>query len=323
LISEADPGQKEILFHPHGSDGELGDRHTYKVPEDSLPGHEFRGMAVAKDKGSAVPPVRYGFRSFDRQWIIPDKRLINRPNPTLWSIHSNRQVYLTALERHSPRSGPAVTFSGLIPDLHHYKGSFGGRTFPLWSNAAATKANVAEGVLFTLRTRYEGDITPEDVFAYIAAVAAHPAYPARFAVDLVQPGLRIPLTADPTLFAEAVALGRQVIWLHTFGERFADPRAGRPASPPRMTKGTGPTIPPGGAIPSTPQSMPNTIDYDATAHRLINTIDGLIQAVVDQMHLDDDDRLKVKIALCEAIAETYSEKAQLLRLLLNEPLGVS
>jgi hypothetical protein len=27
--------------------------------------------------------------------------------------------------------------------------------------------------------------------------------------------------------------------------------------------------------------------------------------------------------LCEAIAETYSEKAQLLRLLLNEPSGVS
>jgi hypothetical protein len=49
----------------------------------------------------------------------------------------------------------------------------------------------------------------------------------------------------------------------------------------------------------------------------------MIQAIVDQMHLDDDDRLKVKIALCEAIAETYSEKAQLLRLLLNEPSGVS
>ena len=66
--------------------------------------------------------------------------------------------------------------------------------------------------------------------------------------------------------------------------------------------------------------MAEKIDEDAT---VINTIDGLIQAVVDQMHLDDDDRLKVKIALCEAIDETYREKAQLLRLLLNEPLGVS
>ena len=66
--------------------------------------------------------------------------------------------------------------------------------------------------------------------------------------------------------------------------------------------------------------MAEKIDEGAT---VTNTIDGMIQAIVDQMHLDDDDRLKVKIGLCEAIAETYSEKAQLLRLLLNGPPGVS
>jgi hypothetical protein len=66
--------------------------------------------------------------------------------------------------------------------------------------------------------------------------------------------------------------------------------------------------------------MAENIDEGAT---VTSTIDGMIRAIVDQMHLDDDGRLKVKIALCEAIAETYSEKAQLLRLLLNEPSGVS
>ena len=35
----------------------------------------------------------------------------------------------------------------------------------------------------------------------------------------MQPGLRIPLTANPQLFCEAVQLGRRVIWLHTYGER--------------------------------------------------------------------------------------------------------
>jgi Type ISP C-terminal specificity domain/N-6 DNA Methylase len=268
LVSESNPGKKELLFHPHGSPGELGDRHTNKVPEDGLPGHEFRGMPVAKDHGCVVSPVRYGFRSFDRQWIVPDKRLINRPNPRLWSIHSSRQAYLTALERHSPRSGPGVTFSGLVPDLHHYKGSFGGRVFPLWLDAAATITNVAAGVLSVLTSKYEQDVAPQDVFAYIAAVAAHPAYTSRFAADLVQPGLRIPLTADPELFAEAAALGREVVWLHTFGERFTDPDAGRPASPPRMAKGAGPTIPSGGAIPPMPGDMPDTINHDKAACRL-------------------------------------------------------
>jgi hypothetical protein len=66
--------------------------------------------------------------------------------------------------------------------------------------------------------------------------------------------------------------------------------------------------------------MAEKIDEDAV---VTDTIDRLIQAIVDQLHLDGENRLKVKIALCEAIAETYSEKAQLLRLLLNEPSGLS
>ena len=41
--------------------------------------------------------------------------------------------------------------------------------------------------------------------------------------DLATPGLRLPITADADAFFEAVALGREVIWLHTFGERMADP----------------------------------------------------------------------------------------------------
>ena len=33
---------------------------------------------------------RYGFRSFDRQWIIPDNRVLNRPNPELWRSHGEQ-----------------------------------------------------------------------------------------------------------------------------------------------------------------------------------------------------------------------------------------
>ena len=110
-------------------------------------------------------------------------------------------------------------------------------------------------------------ISAEDVIAYLAAVAANPAYTARFAPDLVQPGLRIPLTGDPTLFDEAVRLGREVIWLHTFGERFADPAMGRLARAPRLAQGA-PRIPAAGAIPSDPEHMPDTISYDAANRRL-------------------------------------------------------
>src|SRR5438045_507643 len=149
-------------------------------------------------------------------------------------------MYLTALMAHSPTAGPALTYTSLIPDLHHYKGSFGGRAFPLWRDKAATVPNLPPKLLGFLEKKYATSVTAEDVLAYIAAVAAHPGYTARFQPDLVQPGLRIPLTAKAKLFAEAAELGRTVIWLHTFGDRFADTRADRPAGPPRLPKATAP-----------------------------------------------------------------------------------
>ncbi len=79
---EADPSRKETLFHPHLRDGHLGDKHSGKVVGEGLHGHEHRAVSVAKDKGEMVAPARYAFRSFDRQWIIPDNRLLKRPSRT-------------------------------------------------------------------------------------------------------------------------------------------------------------------------------------------------------------------------------------------------
>jgi hypothetical protein len=265
LVTEANPDEKATLFHPHLREGNPGDKHVNKTVRDRdrqrLGSHPLRSIAVANDFDPVIEPERYGFRSFDRQWIIPDVRLINQPNPTIWSTHSTRQVYLTALVRSSP------TFTASIPDLDHYKGSFGGRAFPLWANAAATEPNIGPTVLTWLSEIYGRMVSAEDVIAYIAAVAANPAYTARFAPDLVQPGLRIPLTGDPALFEEAVRLGREVIWLHTFGERFVNTGADRPARAPRLAQGA-PRIPADGAIPSDPQHMPDTISYDAANRRL-------------------------------------------------------
>ena len=41
-----------------------------------------------------VPPIRYGFRSFDRQWIIPDARLLNDARASaLERIFSDSKYY--------------------------------------------------------------------------------------------------------------------------------------------------------------------------------------------------------------------------------------
>jgi hypothetical protein len=270
LIKEANPHEKATLFHPHLRRGEPGDKHINKAVQDKdrqrLGRHALRSIAVANDFDPVIESERYGFRSFDRQWIIPDVRLINQPNPTIWNTHSTSQVYLTAPHDRTPTDGPALTFTALIPDLHHYHGR-GGRAFPLWANAGASEPNICPAILTRLGEIYGRAVSAEDVIAYIAGVAANPAYTARFAPDLVQPGLRIPLTSDPILFDEAVRLGREVIWLHTFGERFVDPAAGRPARAPRLAQGA-PRIPADGAIPSDPGHMPDTISYDAANRRL-------------------------------------------------------
>ena len=116
--------------------------------------------------------------------------------------------------------------------------------YPLWADATATQPNVHAEVLQILATTYGATVAPEEVIAYVAAVMAHPAFTARFKADLVRPGLRVPLTADKSLFEEAVGLGREVgSWLHCYGERFADPAAGRPKGPPRLAPNERPTIP--------------------------------------------------------------------------------
>ncbi|MFN3820630.1 type ISP restriction/modification enzyme [Blastomonas sp.] len=293
LVNERDQAKRAHLFHPH----EGGDKAISKPSSKGLAGHHDAIASVefgisnrassdpktAKDGAAAMAlpkPARYGFRSFDRQWIIPDNRVINRPNPGLWQSHGDKQVYLTALMAHSPSSGPSLSATGLMPDLHHYRGSFGGRVFPLWKDAAATEANIAPAVLKVLAKSFGFAPDPTDVFAYVAGLLAHPAYTARFAGDLVRPGLRVPMTADARLFAEVALLGREVIWLHSFGERF---NSGKPAGPPRVTPG-GPTIPREGAISSRPEDFPDAIEYEADNKRLkIGTgfIDNVPKAVWD------------------------------------------
>ncbi|MCA3704331.1 MAG: N-6 DNA methylase [Methylobacterium sp.] len=279
LKNETDAERREILFHPH----EGGDKTSTKATNTHLFGHERRVEAVYKDKKSVIPSTRYAFRSFDRQWIIPDNRLLNRPNPTLWDSYSNEQIFITSPEDRTPENGPAITLSELIPDLHHYNGR-GGRVFPLWRNAEATLSNIKVELLAHLSTAYGFAVGADEVMAYIAALLAQPAFTARFKADLVRPGLRVPITADAALFREGTALGREVIWLHCYGERFADPANNRPAGPPRLPKDESPTIPMGGAIPGKPESLPEDMDYDPTKKRLHigkGYIDNVPKAVWD------------------------------------------
>ena len=264
----APESEKEDLFHPHLRKDKPGDKHVYKRIEKGLPGQPNPLISVAEDEGRCIPPIRYGFRSFDRQWLIPDARLINQPNPGLWTSMSDRQIYLTALSRTSPTAGPALTATALIPDLDHFNAR-GGRVFPLWLDDEATTPNLVEGVLRRLAERFGRDVKPEEFLAYIVAVIASPTYTDRFRDDLSTPGLRVPISATTAVFEKGVELGRRVVWLQTFGERMVDNAAGRPAGPPRLPNDRAPKVPADGSISTAPGAMADTLDYDARSQRLL------------------------------------------------------
>ena len=206
---------------------------------------------------------------------------MSRPRPELWAQLSEREVFVTAPEDLSPTSGPPLTLTGLIPDQHHYHGR-GGRVYPLWLDRAGTQPNIKPALLIELAKTFGQPVKAEDVMAYLAATMAHPAFTTRFRADLVRPGLHVPLTADAKLFAEAVALGSEVIWLHCYGERFIDPKANRPKQAPRLPKASAPYIPAAGAIPSAPEPLPDTMEYDPAKRRLIIG-KGYVENVTPQM----------------------------------------
>ncbi|WP_242888837.1 type ISP restriction/modification enzyme [Actinomadura litoris] len=188
-----------------------------------LPGFPRARQPLAEESGPCPEPVQVAYRSFDRQWLIPDNRLLVMARPPLWQVRSERQIYVSEQDAHQIEGGPALTFTGLVPDLHHFCGWGGGGARPLWRDPVGDSPNMTEELLNHLSSVLELPVSPPDVLAYIAAVAAHPGYTHRFKRELRQPGVRVPLTADPTLWNDALTTGHEVLWLHTYGSRATDP----------------------------------------------------------------------------------------------------
>jgi hypothetical protein len=218
-----------------------------------------------------IPLQRYSFRSFDRQWAIPDNRIGGRMNPGFWYTSSSEQVFLCSLLTGVMGLGPAAIAAPYVPDIHYFSGRGGKDVIPLWRDAEATQANVTAGLLDVLTAEYARPIIAEDLFAYAYAVLTTPSYVERFSEELTVPGPRLPLSRDPTLFAEAAALGRELICLHTYGERFVPPGGyfGQ------MPQGSARLVQP---IADTPERYPETFNHDFVT-QILHVGDGEISGV--------------------------------------------
>lgn len=227
LVGEPNLEEKEALFK------RTGDR---SLASTAQPLHGRRGRApLSVEAGRMEAPVATAHRSFERQYVIPDGRLLDRARPDLWAVADlDGQLFINEQHAEPISSGPGVVLSALVPDMHMFNGR-GGRAFPLFR--AAGVSNLTTGLRALLAETLGTEPTPEDVAAYIAGVVSHPAYTERFADELTTPGVRVPITTDPVVWAQAVALGKDVAWAQTFGRCFADPAAGRPLGDVRFPVG--------------------------------------------------------------------------------------
>ncbi len=251
LLREVPRRRGELLY-------ETDDRTAEKCPHPLLDtGSRLRPLAHL-DLGEEPEGIeRYGYRSFDRQWIIADNRLIDRARPDLWRIRGPRQVFVTTLTDTKLGQGPVLTATPYVPDLGHFSGRGGKDVLPLLRDRLGLTPNASNAVLAVLGERLGEDVSAEDLMAYVYTIGGTGAFSARFDNELAaEVGLiHLPITADAALFGRAAALGRDLLWHHTWGERFAP---------------TGqPDLPGGRARQITPvEGMPEKYHYDLATETL-------------------------------------------------------
>lgn len=279
----------KMLFVTGSSRAKLFKNNKYRKIERQYRDHRTGNFLPPLDSlkvGVQAPLISpYAFRSFDRQFAIEDIRFNDRMGEVLWRLQSVQQLYLTSLMTAALGSGQGIIASAMVPDKHHFRGSFGGKdVIPLYRDAAGTEPNVTSGLLDALGKKYGTTPSAEDLAAYVYALLGGQSYTRRFWNELETPGPRVPLTKDGATFAEAAKLGRKLIWLHTYAERFRG-------------KDRGDVIPPGAAkiikgVSDNPAKYPEAFSYDPEK-REITVGDGRFGPVAPEVWEFEVSGLKV------------------------------
>ncbi|WP_206344066.1 type ISP restriction/modification enzyme [Streptomyces mesophilus] len=215
----AEGAAREALFKPSRS-------RTLRTTVAQLPGHPAGTGPLASASGPCPEPVQVLHGPFDEQWLIADHRLIDVARPEVWRVAGPEQLFLVEQGYVPDSSGPALLATALIPDGRSPAGR-PGRILPLYRRPGGDEPNLAPGLGAFLEGQYGREILPEHLLTWALATG-------RNGSD----GVRVPLPADPDIWAHGVELGHRILWLHLrTGERPKLPGGRRPyvraALPPR------------------------------------------------------------------------------------------
>ncbi len=208
----------------------------------------------------AVSIVRYSFRSLDRQWLLADSRVLDRPSPELWQVRGPRQIFFTCLNAVPTEAGPTVSIAPFIPDLNYFHGR-SGKVLPVFRDKKNSEWNLLPGLLGLLNQQFSGPISEATLISYVAGITAFPEFSARFTDDLREGGVRIPITLKQDLLMEVSDLGSTAIELFTYCEKTLN----REKVQSLVRLQDGPRIV---GERATPRGMPESVVYDSESKSL-------------------------------------------------------
>ena len=218
ILIDAEPDERKELFK-ESKDGEIY-IHPKKTGKPSI---------AEMTKQTPKPLIeRYSYRVFDRRYAITDERFAYSLGSPLVKTLGKKQVFFTTQNKYALGKGAAMVACAYLPDLDHFSGSKGGKgTIPLYRDPLGNEPNITHGLLDFLGEVYDMIVTPEDLAAYTYAVLGGQSYTKRFWKQLEKRSIRLPFTKNGEIFARAVKLGKKLIWLHTYAERFQSDKQGQ------------------------------------------------------------------------------------------------
>ena len=92
----------------------------YPLLEDR--GYLLSSIAYITSDILPIEPIRYAYRSFDRQWALLDNRLCDRPRPNLLQSYGDKQIYMISLLTKVLGNGASAVASAEILDTDYFCG---------------------------------------------------------------------------------------------------------------------------------------------------------------------------------------------------------
>ncbi|MFI8326036.1 type ISP restriction/modification enzyme [Streptomyces sp. NPDC085529] len=221
----AEGAEREALFRPSRA-------RTTGTAVAALPGQRTGTGRFARETGPCPEPVRVLSGPFDEEWLLPDHRLIDTARPELWRVAGGPQLFAVEQGYVPGAAGPPLVVTGALPEGRSPAGR-PGRIRPLFRRPGGAEPNLAPGLSGFLRERY-GAVEPVRWLAWVVAAAVpSPA------------GCRVPLPADPEVWAAGVALGRELLDVQL--------RGALSGTRPRLPGGRRPYV--RAAVPARPEAL--------------------------------------------------------------------